>query len=316
MKDSKIIPYIHGLGHFDNPDHPTGVTEADLSSLKLTDKSTKIALASFQDSMVLDFDRLSNLEHGRVGVTDGIIGPATQALLDVPRCGMPDYGLEATGRGSWPSGCHKDVYPDNHSFAVYFEFGSMPSFWKPIFDQAWLLVRKAYADIGMAFFETKDQSKANTVVSWTRGRGWIGLAIVPNGPRCSDKIWAKFDNSYNPRDLVNQIARLLAHELCHNMGLSHSRGGIMNPSIVSGVFSENAWRGDPSESSLVRFFGGELVRLVDLDPPIPPDPDPDPDPDDTDPPVPTNFWFKGDLELMEGDKPRGFFDVTLKLRSK
>ena len=45
----------------------------------------------------------------------------------------------------------------------------------------------------------------------------------------------------------------------------------MNPSIIGGKFDENEWRGDPSESALVRFFGGVPVDLDDQ-----PDPEPDP----------------------------------------
>ena len=118
----------------------------------------------------------------------------------------------------------------------------------------------------------KDGTGGNTHITWERGRGWIGLAIVPNRPGCKSAIWAKFDTQYRPRDLINQWARLIAHELGHNMGMSHTRGGIMNPSIVSGPFTKRAWRGDPAERLLTRFFGGEPIELDE------PDPEPDPPP--------------------------------------
>ncbi|MDI6988562.1 hypothetical protein, partial [Escherichia coli] len=76
----------------------------------------------------------------------------------------------------------------------------------------------AYADMGVAFFEVKEKSKADTVVSWQRSGTWIGLAIVPGGPvKCNAQaIWAKFDNaygsSYEVTKMVYQIAKLGMHE--------------------------------------------------------------------------------------------------------
>jgi hypothetical protein len=53
------------------------------------------------------------------------------------------------------------------------------------------------------------------------------------------------------------------HELGHNAGLDHSRGGVMNPSIVSGLAP--SWAGDPSEPILNRYYGGEPIEQ----PPVP-----------------------------------------------
>ena len=291
MNTNNVIQRLWDLGHFIKTD----VTKDELPNVRLHDPSARIAIASYRDIMDSPETTL-------------------EELFAIERCGCPDYGIEAAnGRGSWPVGCHPE-YPNNHAFAVYFNKSGMPSFWQPVFDECWLLVRQAYADIGIAFFETKEQSRANTVVTWQRGAGWIGLAIVPNGPSCRDRIWAKFDNRYRPGDLVNQLARLLAHEFCHNMGLSHTRGGIMNPSIVTGPFRANAWRGDPSESSLVRFFGGSKVDLHDIDAPTPPDEPEPPAPDPEPPKGPNEFWFRGSFELMQGDRSLGEYILTPKPR--
>ena len=47
------------------------------------------------------------------------------------------------------------------------------------------------------------------------------------------------------------------HELGHNAGLQHTRGGVMSPSIVHGLPS--SWKGDPSRSVLARYYGGEPI---------------------------------------------------------
>lgn len=270
INEQKVIQRLLDLGHFYNPLHYYDVTQDDLSKFTLRSKEVKHALASLQDFMVYDFDRLSAQQHNRMGVPDGEIGPATLQLLDEPRCGCPDYAKDdftlETGSGSWPVGCHKD-WPNNHAFVVQVNKSGMPSFLgsrtdnNSVFERAFQLQRLAYADMGIVYVREDTNNRAHTLVTFQRGRGWIGLAVVPRNPRCGDRIWAKFDTVYSPRDLLNQWARLLAHEFGHNMGMSHFRGGIMNPSIVGGVFRPTAWRGDPAEAILRRWFGGVPVNV-------------------------------------------------------
>lgn len=298
MNNKEVIQFLWDTGHFNNPDFPTSIEDSDLSILTLSDKPVQQAIMSYQDFFRPEYEALTLSMHGTLSVIDGQLSPATTALLEMPRCGAPDF--QPMSSGSWPKSCHPE-YPGIHSFALYFDKSGMPGFLQTVFDAAWLLCRQAYADIGIAFFEVDSPQKANTVVTWQGSRSWIGLAIVPNSPRCNERIWAKFANSYNPRDLLNQWARLLAHEFCHNMGLSHTRGGIMNPSIVSGPFTPTAWRGDPTESSLTRFFGGVPVDLG-----ISPKPPPPPLPPEND------YWFRGDFELMHGDESLGKYILTPK----
>lgn len=286
----RIKRQLFDLGHFRNPAMPTNVSAvADLPGLSLTSEAVKQAVRSYQEMMAADFDRISLEQHGRPGIADGEIGPATAALFDVPRCQCPDYGDDvelATGSGSWPAGCTAE-YPDNHTFAIYWDKSRMPSFLAPVIDECIARCYAAYRDIGIVFITTPSRSSAQTIVTWQRGNGWIGLAIVGQNQRCNSQIWAKFDTVYRPSRLVDQWSRLLAHEFGHNMGLRHSRGGIMNPSISSGVFDNNEWRGDPSEPILRRWFGGV---------PVPPRDAPD-DPDEPDPPNNDEVAIRGDLSV-------------------
>ena len=185
-----------------------------------------------------------------------------EELFAIPRCGCPDYGPDATGSGAWPVGC-SPKWPKNHAISYQVNKSGMPSYLAPVFEDAWALMTAAYADIGLVVLREDDNPRANSLVTWQRGSGWIGLAIVPQNPRCGQRIWAKFDNRYgislSMPSLLYQWARLLAHEIGHNNCLGHSRGGIMNPSIIGGVFTPTAWRGDPSFPKLERFYSGEPV---------------------------------------------------------
>lgn len=320
MSPQEIIRRLWDLGHFHNPANPTGVKESDLATLKLTDKVVRVAMASYQEFMAVDFDRFSAVHHGRPGICDGDVGPASIDLLNIERCGHPDYEMSveaATGSGSWPAGCHPD-WPGVHTFTVQVDKSGMPSFLgqkddpNSLFEQAFARMREAYANIGIVFIREDKNNKANTLVSWQRGSGWIGLAIVPNRFSCGLRIWAKFDNRYAPSQMFDQWARLLAHEFGHNMGMSHSRGGIMNPSISSGPFTKTAWRGDPSEAILRRNFGGEPI-VINPPKPEPPKPD-DPKPDDPNPPVPGRVYFSGEITAYVDGQPIGDFILIPKPR--
>lgn len=300
---SDLIQKLFDLGHFHNPAHMTGVTEANLQDLVLTDAVVKTAIQSYQEFFAVELDTFSADINGRTAIADGEIGPATERLFAMERCGYPDYSVEAAnqkGSGSWPSGCHAQ-WPNNHSFTIQVNKAGMPAFLQAIFEDAFELVRQAYANIGIVFIREDDNNRANTLVTWQRGAGWIGLAIVPRSPRCGERIWARFDNRYRPSQLLDQWARLLAHEFGHNMGMSHSRGGIMNPSITSGPFTKTAWRGDPSEGILRRYFGGNPVNIGGNAPPTP-----------TPPNVSDPVYFAGGFTLMQAGKPLGDYILVPK----
>lgn len=78
----------------------------------------------------------------------------------------------------------------------------------------------------------------------------------------------------------------------------------MNPSITQGPFTKTAWRGDPSESILKRYFDGV---------PVNPDQPDNPDPPPVDPgPTPSDLWFKGGFTLMKGEQELGEFILVPK----
>jgi hypothetical protein len=310
LTSQAIIEKLFTLGHFHNPSAMTSVTLRDLPQLNLSDEATKVAIKSFQDFHIEQLERLAADRQGHVyPVVDGAVGPLTQALFKMERCGCPDYQVagqvaEATGNGSWVHSCNIQR-PGIHVITVSVDKSRMPGFLAPVFEsQVWELVTASYADIGVIFERRDGDSRANIDFKWEKLRGsTIGLAIVPGAPmECSQRIWAKFTPTYQPGDVVNQWSRLVAHELGHNMRLQHTRGGIMNPSITSGPFVKTAWRNDPSYGVLKRYFGGEPV---DLDGDAP---EPEPPPKN-DPPPNESEYLVGPIQHIRNGEVVGTYDL-------
>lgn len=191
-------------------------------------------------------------------ITLETLGGDTDTLIKAPRCRIPDNVPHSLGSGSWPHGC----YGEGHEVRIKIDQSRMPGFLEPVFDEILGLVKQAYLEIGM-MLNFVESGRINIDFSFERLRGSaIGVAIVPRGPSCNDRIWCKYDYTYQPSNVVKLWAILIMHELGHNMGLGHTRGGIMNPSILSLPAS---WSGDPAEATLRRWFSGH-----DTDPPPPP----------------------------------------------
>lgn len=251
-------------------------------------KSYKPTKAGFEDvaitSAIAKFQRFdANVkrlkeETGEPLLEDGVPGGATLLAMQLPRCACEDPIEEpAIGSGGW-SEC---IEPDEHGAIVEVDQSNLPSFLKPVFQAVLSNVQKSYAEIGLLFVFRDKSTKEDLIVggpvdgrtqtdlTFTRGSGWIGLALV--GPfSCGRKAWLKLHYGYQPRNVAREWTTLIKHELGHNCGLRHSSGGVMNPSIVGGL--PVSWRGDPSHSTLVRWFGGEPVDIPGGDEPEPPSP--------------------------------------------
>ena len=257
MTDRDIIELLRDTGHLG---HPFGEEQVLPFGFAFTIDSPEVkkAVASFQEFNVLQLEPLSLEYHGRSARCDGDVWLASRRLFKMERCGCPDYGpgvQPATGDGSW-KGCWG--IGDFHAATVYVDDSGMPGFLKPLWDRVFAGAVAAYERIGLRWILTDDPDDYNTKISFTsRSRGWIGLAVVGQSQSCSSTIWAQFLSTYHPSNVLARWTELVMHELGHNAGLQHTRGGIMHPSISG---SPLTWIGDPSETILKRYYGGEPIE--------------------------------------------------------
>lgn len=268
--DQEIVSLLKETGHIDRPFGQQCDVGNFSCNHSLTHGVVQRALASYQDFLISNLEPLCLCEHGRSAQCDGIIGPATRKLFELPRCGCHDYGESvqaAMGTGSWKA-CHN--IGDFHAATVKVHKKGMPSFLESVFERIWDSAAASYEAIGLRFIRVDSAEDANIEFSFvSRSSGWIGLAVVGNHETCdSTFLWCRYLAKYEPSDIIGSWTELVMHELGHNAGLQHTRGGIMNPSIITGL--KPTWKGDPSESILNRYYGGEPVDGI-IPPPTPPE---------------------------------------------
>lgn len=300
MNDRELIAFLWRTGHFFNPAHPEtlNVAEADLPALTLADTVVKLAVKSFQESDA-SLVTLTRVMHARDPVTDGDAGPATRALAVAPRCPVPDHppppgvrvrhadpdldgvlrSMQAwaeAGSGSWPvPGCDP-TRTGVHSIRVGINTSAAPAKVKAYLAEALALASACYAEMGLAVRYVLDgpdkveiakrfESLSGSVIGWNE---------FPRPGTCNQTINGRLDTGFTPD--VRLWANLEAHETGHGVGLQHTRGGIMNPSILN--VWPLSWKGTPSEATMRRYFGGEPLPGSPIDPTDPPPIDPPPPP--------------------------------------
>jgi hypothetical protein len=283
MTPSEILIEAYQRGRAWNPDpefanllnlDPTAVEKMDGSEAdaKLLVRSLQLSDANY-NPLVLAF-------HQREPNYDGEIGPATATLVEIPRCPIPDFAppanaafhyddpelqaavesmqANAAGSGSWPSpGCDPNSTA-GHSIRVGLNTSGAPAGVAVYLDKALKEVAKCYADMGLVVrYILNESTPVEIRKSFKALRGGIiGLNYFPTPNTCAQTIEGWLGINYAPSNWLTW-ARLETHETGHGTGLQHTSGGIMNPSIL--VLPTLTWRGDPSERTLTRFFGGVPV---------------------------------------------------------
>lgn len=318
LTDKELLVEAYQRGHAWNPAY-ANLQNVDLGRVQLMDGSEQDArdLIASRQASDLNFNVLVAAYHQREAEYDGSIGPATRMLAEIPRCPIPDFAppptasfhyddpdlqaavetqqrAAAMGSGSWPS-CDPDRQGVN-SFRVRIDTSNAPEKVKGYIEEALKHVVAAYADMGAAVrYIIGSSGTAEITKRFERLSGSvIGWNYFPDGGTCNG-ITGRFSSSYAPSAIT--WANLECHETGHGVGLQHTRGHIMNPSIVT--VDPLTWRGSPSEATMKRYFGG-----VPLTPPTTPTGPTNPAP------APGAVAFRGQFTLIVDGQERGKFHIV------
>lgn len=204
---------------------PKGVTEADLHVMNIHDEPVKEAAKSYQEFFSHDLNSLCKQIHNRLCNPDGDIGPATEKLMSIPRCGMPDFANHEEAR--WPDQC-KDKLTISYFFDVINADLSA---------RCWAHMIKSWSDAIEMGFELKPQFSQNTHIWATDGAlpgSTLAWSMFAQGT-CSQRAEQRYDTTQ--RWDFNLLAGTMVHEVGHALGMGHlnTRSAIMYPSIVGHI---------------------------------------------------------------------------------
>lgn len=310
MEEIEVLEWLYHYGYFFTPEALKYglVKKEELTQLKLSNEIVQVALSEAQSFNSIVLDAYAFEHHGRRSYHDGAIGPATEQLIETPRCGHPDFyhpdspeyrAMAAVGTsGNWKR-CHG--IGEFHAASINVT-NSPPSHLAPHFGEVIRRITEANRQIGLQLYwdgvgSPIKSGKRPYNITWTwvkTSSGWIGLAQVASNVSCTaSALFSRYLESYMSSSAaeakIRQWSVLGMHELGHTMGSGHTSGGVMNPNILSLAAS---WLNDILLPWLRTRYGGVPV-------PTEPTPDPDPEPQDT--------FFRGEVELIQGGQSRGKF---------
>ena len=200
-------------------------------------------------------------------------------------CGTFANAAPATGSGNW-KGCHDET--GWHSLLVDVDMRGISTHFRAVWTQVIRACQVEVARICGLQIRFRDKAagrdqitgedisidRANTNLTFvSRSNGWIGLATVMRGVGCSTMQWLRLLSTFNPRQIVEDLVTLVLHELGHNMGWGHQRGGILNATLTRNRQRRIA-TSDPYYRLCRSGYGTTPFPLDDGEPEPPPD-DPD-----------------------------------------
>lgn len=287
--------WAYHYGHQWDPAFPNlrNLDEAGVRKMDGSERDAKDLIASWQQ-LDANVGLLVGKIHGRDLVPDGDVGPASAAVMGFKRCPLPDFAPPAGAsfhyddpdlqaavesqqraaamQGPYWRGCDAQM-PSVHSLVIGIDAKNAPPNWLANKDKILEARRACAAEIGVAVrFVLNPQSLEGLnqyqVFKYIAG-GVIGYNYFPQSNSCGRIPNGSLDTSYDPSDW-RMHANLGTHESeGHGFGFNHTRGGIMNPSII--LVWPLSWKNDPSWRVAEQYYGGKP-----LDTPTPPVPVPPP----------------------------------------
>lgn len=291
MMQSEIIATLKRLGYLRN----TSVTWENIDKWRLTDHEIEIGLGEYQKYFAPEYERIAiEGPKGEPAEFDGKFGPITGELLNMERCGCPDFHdhenplCAATAEANWPGACR-----GNLKFGR--TFASLPGLTQAetdlAFDAACRSLTRALGDVAIEAVPYGQPTDDCQIVADAKGLGNSTLAwsyLARNDCR------AKLAQAYNSgmRWNVRKLITVAIHEIIHAFGGPHvnHRSATEFPSIHSESLARFGWL-HAADVSMLKGIGYEFSGLPQPDDdwvlnPGSPDPDPEPEPDPDDPKKP------------------------------
>lgn len=272
MTEMDVKQLLFQLGHFYSPEalEIDLVTEDDLPSLEVDHPIVQAAVRSYQTWFKPDLDQLTLRSeqfggHRREAIADGEVGPNTEELLTMPRCGMADFPhpTAACAESRWPDSCRHEITTSYRMNLSGLTADRLASLWQEA-DGHW----QAVLDIA---FQFQPEKYPNTrIYAFAQRLGGSVLAdqyLAQNN--CQVRLQGRFDTRTWSEAL---FVTTTTHEHGHALGCNHLKdpASTMYPSIHQ---QSLARRGAPNASDVQAMLALGYRRRATTPPPPPPPPD-------------------------------------------
>ena len=214
------------------------------------------AVCLYQSRYKAELDDRCLQLYGEPSKADGVIGPATAAVINSRFCMVPDFANREEAR--WPDSCSKDI-------TVSWNFDNMPGASKAETDAAWESLSTYTELFNLRIVLAKGRYPQTRIhASLKRLPGsTLAWSFLPNN-NCSSRLEQAYDSTVSWSKESLRVGTI-RHEVGHALGMNHTpsdRNSVMYPSM-NGQFELN-------ETDIRNMLGLGYKRRTG---PPPPDPD-------------------------------------------